>query len=374
MKTFDDIRIHRPALAESYLQLLQSQPGRPLALFAPRQVGKTFFLGNDLAPASEKNGFIAVYADVWLKQEAPLKAVNHALEEALDDLQVPGGRAAKLGKSKIRKLAGFGVGMELEEPKRRALPDDEALRFDALIARLAAASGKKMLLMLDEVQTLGEVANGESILATLRAVLQKRRNYLFAVFTGSSQEALSAMVVLAGGPMYQFAQLLDFPRLSDEYLEELRTQFSHVHKGKTLNIEALRGAFAHLGYKPALMKDLVKAMSADGMTDVVLALKRLAQDEKRVAGWRAQLEKLQPIERALLIILSQRKPPLARDTLAELNHGKKSGTITMGKVRTALERMRKARILAKAKASYFIEDRLLADYVSALDIKKDLAG
>lgn len=64
MNTFDDIEIRRPELARSYLSLLRSQPGRPLALFAPRRVGKTFFLDHDLAPIAKKAGLLPIYADV----------------------------------------------------------------------------------------------------------------------------------------------------------------------------------------------------------------------------------------------------------------------------------------------------------------------
>ena len=52
MKTFDELEIRRPALAQSYLHLLEAQPGRPIALFAPRRVGETFFLDHDLMPAA----------------------------------------------------------------------------------------------------------------------------------------------------------------------------------------------------------------------------------------------------------------------------------------------------------------------------------
>jgi hypothetical protein len=37
VKTFDDLEIHRPELARGYLQLLNAQPHRPIALFAPRR-------------------------------------------------------------------------------------------------------------------------------------------------------------------------------------------------------------------------------------------------------------------------------------------------------------------------------------------------
>jgi hypothetical protein len=70
---------------------------------------------------------------------------------------------------------------------------------------VAAASDKPILLMLDEIQALGDVENGENIIATSRAVLHKRRNILKSVFTGSSQEAMVRMLSTAGSPMYQFA-------------------------------------------------------------------------------------------------------------------------------------------------------------------------
>jgi len=52
MKTFDEVEVRRPALAKSYLGLISAQPGRSLAMFAPRRVGKTYFLDHDLAPAA----------------------------------------------------------------------------------------------------------------------------------------------------------------------------------------------------------------------------------------------------------------------------------------------------------------------------------
>src|SRR5258707_15189484 len=89
VKIFDDLEIHRPELARGYLQLLKAQPHRPIALFAPRRVGKTFFLENDLSPAAHAEGFITVYADLWLHKTAPLDAINHALEEFAQLLDFP---------------------------------------------------------------------------------------------------------------------------------------------------------------------------------------------------------------------------------------------------------------------------------------------
>jgi len=363
MQTFDDIEIHRPQLARGYLQLLEAQPSRPLALFAPRRVGKTFFLDHDLTPLARKSGFVTVYADLWLHKKAPLEAINHALEEALDDATVPTHAVTKVARAPVRKVAGLEFG---DEPKPRALPSAPELRLDTLVGRLAKAAGKRALLMLDEIQALSDVPDGESIVATLRAVLQKRKRQVSAVFTGSSQEGLAAMVAASGGPMYQFAQLLDFPALGDEYLELLTDHFAQIHKGKRLDIERLHEVFAWLGHKPALLKDLVKSMSADGITDIDFALKRMMTDEKQVAGWRGLLAGLKPLERAVLIQIAQDRSPLGKETLQVLR-GVAGLKPTLSKVRTALESLKRAGILARRGGNYAVEDRLFAEYLGKLE-------
>jgi uncharacterized protein len=369
MTDFDSMEIQRPQLARSYLQLLDAQPGRPLALFARRRVGKTFFLDRDLTSAAQETGWMPVYADVWLHKAAPLDAVNHALEEALDDAMVPQGAVGKAAKTTVKKIGGFGASIDFgDEPKRRALPTQAELRFDALVSRLAAQTGKRVLLMLDEIQAVADASNGEAIIATLRAVLQKRQREVAAVFTGSSQDALAALVVASGGPMYQFAQLLDFPVLDDSYLILLANHFAKVHKGKKLNLDGLRRVFAHIGHKPALMKDLVKSMSAEGITDIDLALKRFVADERQVIGWRALLAAMSPLEKALLGLIAQGRPPLGKETLAALppNDG---ANPTIAKVRVAIERLRRTGLLDKsAHGGYYIEDSLFEDYVKTLPL------
>ncbi|QRX84963.1 hypothetical protein JQN73_13635 [Glaciimonas sp. PAMC28666] len=375
MHTFDDIEIRRPELATSYLSLLLAQPGRPIALFAPRRVGKTYFLDGDLTPAAEKMGFLAVYADLWLNRTFPLDAINQALEEALDDVNVPLSRLGKIGKTKVKRVGALGASLELgAAPRRRSLPEKPELRMDSLIARLAADSDKPILLMLDEIQALGHSAGGEAAIATVRAVLQKHKKKLVAVFTGSSQEALGEMMMSAGGPMYQFAQLLTFPFLDIEFLERLASHFRKVHPTKTLDIDALQKVFAHIGFKPALMKDIVKEMSAEGMTDVNLALAHFMQDERNFLAWQSVFSGLQPLEQAVLIILAHGIAPMGKETISVLA-AVPTVKATLAKVRAALDRMRKAGILANPpKIGYMIEDRLFRDYIAKTYIPNYIAA
>jgi uncharacterized protein len=366
MDTFDTIEIRRPDLARSYLSLLRSQPGRPLALFAPRRVGKTFFLDHDLAPIAKQAGFLPIYADVWLQRAAPLDAINHALEEALDDVNVPNGRLRKLANTTIKKIGAAGASIEMgDEPKRRALPVSSELRLDALIMRIAQASGKQLLLMLDEIQTLGEVAQGDNIIAALRAVLHKRKNEAMAVFTGSSQAGLSKIMSTAGSPMYQFAQLLDFPVLGDEYLAQLVEHFATIHRGRKPKLDDLRRLFERIGFKPALMKDIIKSMSAEGITDVDVAFRHFMSDDRQVAGWAALIDSLAPLERSVLLVIAKKLPPMGQQTL-KLLAAPKQPPPTVAKIRVAIERLRKAGIVTKDGGDGLqIDDRLLAEFLAA---------
>jgi hypothetical protein len=364
MKTFDDIEIRRPEIAKSYLALLTAQPGRPLALFAPRRVGKTFFLDNDLAPAAQQEGMLPVYADLWLHKTAPLETINHALEEALDDVMVPDSRLGKIGKTPVKKIGVFGASMDLgEEPHRRGLPPIPAMRLDALVTRLAKAHGGKILLMLDEVQTLAEAPEGSSLVAAVRAVLHKRRDEILAVFTGSSQEGLARLLNTTGAPMYQFAQMLNFPFLGDEYLQLLAEHFTQVHSGKALALEELRQVFEQIGHKPGLMRDIVKAMSAEGITDVHLGMDHYLNSEQQVAVWSALLNSVDAFDRGVMVILAKGLPPTSRETLNVLSSipGPKP---TLSKVRASIEKLKRQGLLSKTSSGTQIDDPLLAEFLA----------
>jgi hypothetical protein len=365
MSEFDSVSVRRPELAQSYLGLLQSQPGRPLALFAPRRIGKTYFLDQDLSPAAVARGWLPVYADLWLRRGSPLAAINHALEEALDDATVPASKAGKMAGTTVSKISAMGASIDLgAAPARRKLPDAPELRFDTLVQRLHAAHGKPLLLMLDEAQALADGPNAEALAGSLRAVLHKRRAQVFAVLTGSSPDALAQMLATAGAPMYHFAQVLNFPPLGDEYLKLLADRFGKVHRGRKPLLDDLRKLFERLGYKPALLRDVVKGMSAEGMTDVERGFAMHLADERHVAGWRALIDTLQPLERAVASAVAHGKPPLGQESREAMGRFPGVGAPpTVGKVRAALERLRKLGVLTRSGAPQ-VEDPFLQAWIS----------
>lgn len=371
METFDEIEVHRLRLAQSYLALLGAQPGRPLALFAPRRVGKTFFLDHDLAPEAKNAGMLPVYADLWLHKSAPLEAVNHALEEALDDLLVPASNVGKVAKTPVKKVGVLGASLDLgDAPHRRALPEAPALRLDALVSRLAGQYKGQVLLMLDEVQTLGDVADGVDMVATLRAVLHKRRKEVCAVFTGSSQEGLARLMNTAGAPMYQFAQIIDFPFLGDEFLRLLAAHFRKVHPGKKLELEELREGFKKIGFKPALMRDVVKAMSAEGLTDVQRGVENYMASGHQMAIWRALMDSVEAFDQGVLVAIAKGQPPLSKDTLKSLA-GIPGSKPTVSKVRASIEKLKRNGLLSKTAAGTTVDDPLFTEFLLRYGTNKE---
>lgn len=60
--------------------------------------------------------------------------------------------------------------------------------------------------------------------------------------------------------------------------------------------------------------DLVKALSAEGQTDVEPGVRRFLQDERQTHGWQALLRPLDLFDRAVLWTLAAGRPPMGRET------------------------------------------------------------
>ena len=120
------------------------------------------------------------------------------------------------------------------------------------------------------------------------------------------------------------------------------------------------------------MLDLVKSVSAEGLTDMDAGVKRFLLDDRQVAGWRALLQPHDLFERAVLLTIAQGRAPMGRETLDALAR-LPGGRPTVAKVRAAIERLRRAGLVAKGgPGPTAIDDPLFAEYLQAtpLDMLK----
>lgn len=137
-----------------------------------------------------------------------------------------------------------------------------------------------------------------------------------------------------------------------------------MHRGRKLKLDDLRQLFARVGFKPALMKDIVKNMSAEGITVVELALQHFIHDDRQINGWAALLDSIPPFARTVLIAIAKGMAPLGQETRKFLSKGRgENAPVTVAMVRAAIVRLWKIGVVGRDQRTR-IEDHLLAEYLS----------
>ncbi len=124
----------------------------------------------------------------------------------------------------------------------------------------------------------------------------------------------------------------------------------------------MRDAFKKIGFKPALMRDLVKAMSAEGVTDVQRGIENYVRSDHQLAIWHALLNSVNAFDRGVLVAVAKGQPPLSQATLKtlEMVPGVKP---TISKVRSSLEKLKLSGLLSKTAEGTTIDDPLFAEFL-----------
>src|ERR1700712_6064200 len=84
-----------------------------IAMFGPRQTGKTTLLRDELIPYVQARGAVAVYIDCWMDMDDPLQGINYALQKALDGLSVKPRGARRTGSTPVKRLGVMGASIDL---------------------------------------------------------------------------------------------------------------------------------------------------------------------------------------------------------------------------------------------------------------------
>jgi uncharacterized protein len=349
----------RTALATSTWTLLTKGPARALALFGPRRMGKTEFLLKDLGPLAEGQGHRVVYASFWQAPLSPLAVLLHALDMARRKLslaeRIRSGLVAMPTKLEL-SVPGSPVKAAIDLARLAGPPaPDLLLQMDELLAGLARPK-KPTLLLLDEVQELAVSADNKPLIASLRTSLDKRRDGLVVIFTGSSREGLQAMFSARQAAFFQFATPLDLPPLDDGFVDHMLRAFKAA-TARVLNRADMRDAFATLHRNPAYFRWLLEAMMARPDLTIDLALTglrdRLAVELRYPQIWLS----LNPLQRAVATLLAEGpdKPygEAARAVLAT-----RLGTTapTIAAVQSALRRLASQRLADKWDGRWLIDD------------------
>lgn len=242
----------RPEFARQTLAALTSGPVVAMSLFGARRTGKTEFLRRDLAVVAEAAGHRVVYASFWQNPAAPLATLLYECDRVLQAKQARGVPVkAKLSLGVLSVEVDFSA-------KAKAPPEDQVLLLDAFLERLADAR-RPALLLLDEVQELAAHPQGPVVMAALRTGLDKRREGIRAVFTGSSQLGLNKVFSARNAPFYRFATPLTLPPLGADFVDHQCKRFRATYRRK-ITREAALPVFDRLSANPFLFQQWLNAL------------------------------------------------------------------------------------------------------------------
>ncbi|QIM69549.1 ATP-binding protein [Basfia succiniciproducens] len=287
----DPIYFHRTELADKLIYNLKGGITHALTLFAPRRMGKTQFLLNDVKPQAEKNGFNVFYFSFFDQMGDVQTSFTVALQAFLNDVSSSGGKTLK----RVNRIDVMGVGIGLQDEQSHPF-----LSISQLINELAQKSDKPVLMLLDEVQELARIKGTEQMVKSLRTGLDINQNQVKVIFTGSSTNGLRAMFNDNKAAFFHFAHPLDFPNLGKDFIEFLAGIYQQ-RTNKILDTDLLYHYFERFHFSPLYLRAVIQDMILNPTLSLEVAAEyRLTQVDENSENRQAWLQ-LSELERLILL-------------------------------------------------------------------------
>lgn len=243
----DPLYFHRTDLANSLVLNLKSGITHALTLFAPRRMGKTQFLLNDVKPQAEENGFHVFYFSFFDQMGDVQIAFASALQDFLKN--ITHGTLKRLNRIDV-----MGIGVGLQDTQEQPF-----VSIAQMINELATKSHKPILMLLDEVQEFARIKGSEPMVKSLRTGLDVNQNQIKVIFTGSSTNGLRAMFNDNKAAFFHFAYPLEFPNLGRDFVEFL----ANIYQQRTNNMldnDLLYQYFERFNFSPLYLRATIQDM------------------------------------------------------------------------------------------------------------------
>jgi len=347
----------RDALAASVVGALDSGIVSAITLFAPRRMGKTQFVCTDLGPLAARKGWLVAYCNLWDDKPNPAGTLVATLAAAAEPFK-PGRRTGKVGVS-----ASLGIvtasAEATEEVAARGAPAHITEAFNEF-ARAAAGHGKgrRLLLIVDEIQHLASDRKHEPAAASLRTSLERHAGRVKAVFTGSSQQGLQRLFLDTRAPFFSPGGQMQLPRLGADFVAFMVERANRTFREKASLADATR-VFEASGYSPFFLRQAItvarlRELPLDRALDVVI--EETLNEEALARRW----SRLTAVERAVALAVMEDKPPFAAASLEEL--GRAVGKpLKPHQVQNALLRLEREGFVERAmRGGYAVADPMVS--------------
>lgn len=258
----------RPQLASAYCDSLEGKgianARSGLFLAAPRRVGKSVFLTDELTPEAESRGWVVVYIDLWANKAAdPAILIAEAIKAKILSFE---NKFNKLIKSvKLNKINILGT--FILDFTQSGLPDNMTLA-DAL-GILSKLAEKPILLIVDEAQHALTTENGLNAMFAIKSArdqlnkTQEMTSFML-VCTGSNRDKLTHLVLKKDQPFFG-SEVTSFPLLNKDFSDAF-TEWANksLARGNQFTKESMWLAFKSVGHRPEILSHIAGRIALSG--------------------------------------------------------------------------------------------------------------
>lgn len=364
---------HRPGLAKQFCDalygggILDAKSGMFLA--APRRVGKSTFLREDLVPEVIARGWFPVYVDLWADRDAdPAILVAEAIKSALASLD---GMVAKTAKSVGLDKLNFGA--FVLDMSKAGLP--ESVTASDALGKLNDISNRPVVLIVDEAQHALKTSSGVSLMFALKAARDHLNRSsespkLMLVFTGSHRDKLAHFVLKRDQPFFG-ASITPFPLLGPDFVKAF-TDWANAHLAENnhLSSDAVLEAFKLVGHRPEMLRSVIGQIALAGEAG---SLSSILRDKARAFHdqiWdemASEFDSLNQLQKAVLQVMIAKRgnsyPPFSEESMLEYKKITGEESVSTTSVQAAIESLRDRGLIWNPSRGYYaLEDDGLAEW------------
>lgn len=317
-------RLAQEMLGHADFQSLAPLPISGTFLSAPRRVGKSTFLQNDLIPELKNAGVEVVYVDLWTDDESePAQVLKTALDNALGQKDRMVTKAAKaIGLTKISAMSALTIDIDKAKTNKPSKTITDKLKTLVEKSKIG-----KLALIVDEAQQAMGTEAGEAAMFALKAArdalnANPKKPQLMLLCTGSSRSKLSALVRGKQSPFYG-AAITDFPVLGKNFSDAYTAHFNQrLSADLQIQPDVMFEAFQIVGHRPEnLFLAATQAFARHVNNDLNAGLIDYAKAEKNafIREMQALFVSLSTIQQAVLVTmleLGEDFSPFGKQSLA----------------------------------------------------------
>ena len=298
----DPLYYPRTELADLLVRNLEEGISSAFTLFAPRRMGKTQFLLNDVSKSATERGFNVFYFSFMNEhREAIQNEFRQALIKFLSEI------SPTSALKDIKSVNILGVGIEKAETDIPELP------INVLIDEIAK-DNKPTLMLLDEVQELARIPKTEGLIRSLRTGLDTNKSKVKVIFTGSSTNGLREIFDDIKAPFFHFSHTIKFPTLDQKFTDYLADIYQR-RTGNKIDKTTFFALFEKLQFTPLYLRAITQDMIIDPSLPLEEAAESRLSQIHEGSDYSKEWQNLTALEQQILLCIQRGESALYKQEI-----------------------------------------------------------